>query len=38
MNPQTYLTYVLARLPSSKITQIHELHPGNWKPGSGASS
>ena len=32
LNPQTYLTDVLARRPSIKITQIHELLPGNWKP------
>jgi transposase len=32
LNPQTYLSDVLARLPSIKITQIHELLPGNWKP------
>jgi hypothetical protein len=31
LNPQAYLTDVLARLPSMKITQIHELLPSNWK-------
>jgi len=31
LNLQAYLTDVLARLPSMKITQIHELLPGNWK-------
>jgi len=30
LNPQAYLTDVLARLPSMKITQIHKLLPGNW--------
>lgn len=37
LNPQTYLADVLARLPSIKITQIHELLPGNWQPDAGAS-
>jgi transposase len=32
LNPQAYLTDVLARLPSAKITQIHELLPAHWKP------
>jgi transposase len=32
LNPQEYLTDVLARLPSIKITQIHELLPAHWKP------
>lgn len=32
INPQVYLTDVLARLPSTKITQIQELLPAHWKP------
>jgi len=32
LNPQEYLTDVLGRLPSTKITEIHELLPGQWKP------
>jgi hypothetical protein len=32
LNPQDYLTDILARLPSIKITHLHELLPGNWKP------
>jgi len=32
LNPQEYLTDVLGRLPSTKITEIHELLPGHWKP------
>ena len=32
LNPHEYLTDVLARLPSIKITQIHELLPAHWKP------
>jgi transposase len=32
LNPQEYLTDVLARLPSAKITQIQELLPAHWKP------
>src|SRR6266849_6317308 len=32
LNPQAYLTDILARLPSIKITHIHELLPGNWQP------
>jgi transposase len=31
LNPQAYLTDVLTRLPCMKITQIHQLLPGNWK-------
>lgn len=31
LNPQAYLTDILARLPSMKITQIHQLLPGNWQ-------
>jgi hypothetical protein len=34
LNPQAYLTDILARLPSLKITQIHEPLPGNCKPDS----
>ena len=37
LNPQAYLTDVLARLPLLKIPQIHELLPGNWRPDSAAS-
>ncbi len=32
LNPQEYLTDVLARLPSAKITQIRELLPAHWEP------
>lgn len=32
INPQDYLTDILARLPRTKITDIHELLPVNWKP------
>jgi transposase len=32
LNPHEYLTNVLARLPSIKITEIHELLPAHWKP------
>lgn len=32
INPQNYLTDVLGRLPSTKITEIHQLLPGRWKP------
>lgn len=32
LNPEEYLTDVLGRLPSTKINQIHELLPGQWKP------
>jgi transposase len=38
LNPQAYLTDVLARLPSMKITQIHELLPGQWKRSSANAS
>jgi transposase len=38
LNPQAYLTDILKRLPSMKITQIRELLPGNWKPPSPVSS
>jgi transposase len=31
INPQDYLTDVLSRLPSMKITEIDSLLPGNWK-------
>lgn len=31
LNPHEYLTDVLRRLPSVKITQIHELLPAHWK-------
>ena len=32
LNPQDYLTDVLARLPSAKITEIRKLLPAHWKP------
>ena len=32
INPQDYLTDVLARLPTAKINQIDSLLPANWKP------
>lgn len=32
INPQTYLTDVLQRLPAMNITQIAQLLPANWKP------
>ncbi len=32
LNPHEYLTDVLGRLPSTKVTGIHELLPGQWKP------
>ena len=32
INPLEYLTDVLDRLPKTKITDIHELLPANWKP------
>ena len=38
LNPQEYLTDVLARLPSLKITQIQDLLPAHWKPPSGNTS
>jgi len=38
LNPQEYLTDVLARLPSTKITQIHDLLPAHWKPPSADTS
>jgi len=31
LNPQTYLTDLLARLPVIKITEINQLLPGQWK-------
>jgi transposase len=31
VNPHAYLTDVLGRLPSTKITRIHEHLPGKWK-------
>jgi hypothetical protein len=34
LNPQEYLIDVLARLPSTKTTQINELLPAHWKPAS----
>jgi transposase len=38
LNPQDYLTDVLARLPSTKITEIRELLPAHWKPRAANSS
>jgi hypothetical protein len=38
INPQNYLTDVLGRLPSMKITQIQELLPAYWKPPSANTS
>jgi transposase len=38
LNPQDYLTDILRRLPSTKITEIHQLLPGQWKPSSTNSS
>jgi transposase len=38
LNPQEYLTDVLARLPSTKVTEIHELLPGRWQPPSANTS
>jgi len=38
MHTQEYLTDVLARLPSTKITQIHDLLPAHWKPPSADTS
>jgi transposase len=32
INPQEYLADVLARLPSTKITEINSLVPANWTP------
>src|SRR5437667_3148019 len=32
INPQSYLSDALSRLPSTKITEIHQLLPGHWKP------
>jgi hypothetical protein len=37
LNPQDYIIDILARLPSIKITHLHELLPGNWKPESGSA-
>jgi hypothetical protein len=38
LNPLEYLTDVLTRLPSMKITQINELLPAHWKPASANTS
>ena len=38
LNPQEFLSDVLARLPSAKITQIRELLPAHWKPRAGNRS
>ena len=38
LNPQEYLSDVLARLPSAKITAIRELLPAHWKPRAANSS
>jgi transposase len=32
INPQDYLTDVLARLPNTTINRVAELAPANWKP------
>ena len=32
INPQDYLTDLLARLPSLTTTQVRDLLPSNWKP------
>jgi len=32
INPETYLTDVLRRLPSLKITDIDALLPAHWQP------
>ncbi len=32
INPETYLTDVLRRLPSLKITDIEALLPAHWQP------
>jgi len=38
LNPQTYLTDVLARINDHKITRLVELLPWNWKPTSPAAA
>jgi hypothetical protein len=38
LNPQTYLTDILGRLPSIKISEIYQLLPGQWKPSSSNTS
>jgi transposase len=38
LNPQYYLTEILGRLPSTKITEINQLLPGRWKPSSANTS
>jgi hypothetical protein len=35
INPETYLTDVLRRLPSLKITEIEALLPARWQPPTG---
>jgi transposase len=35
INPANYLTDVLRRLPTLKITQIKTVLPGNWQPATG---
>ncbi len=32
INPQDYLTNLLGRLPTARVSRIHELLPANWKP------
>ncbi len=32
LNPQEYLTAILARINDHKINRLHELLPWNWKP------
>ena len=38
LNPQHYLTDILGRLPSTKITEINQLLPGCWQPSSANTS
>lgn len=38
INPEAYLTDVLRRLPTLKITEISSLLPANWKPLSDATN
>jgi hypothetical protein len=32
LNPQDYLTDVLGRLPTTRITDIESLTPAHWQP------
>jgi len=38
LNPQAYLTDVLARINDHKINRLDELLPWNWKPASPAAA